>query len=98
MNEKMVERLAALSEGNPGAIRVLREMLAVGCGSADFGRLEAGGLTGSRIWVAYKDYAGQDVALLIDTLREVEGVDMKGMLAVVDRAFETPFITEAENW
>ena len=58
----MMDLLLVMSEGNPGAIKVLYSLVK----SGDSGLflildLDDMGLRGSQIWVAYKDGCGQDL-------------------------------------
>lgn len=76
----MIRRIMALCDGNPGALRVLAD-LAQTLGLEALDIVEANGLRGSDIWVAFKDWAKEDYATLWMGLA---GKDPE-MLAAVER-------------
>lgn len=55
MSSDLRERIIELSEGNPGALRVLTELLWFTRAHMIFNWLEAHGYTGEKIWMLYKD-------------------------------------------
>lgn len=74
----MVEAVSALSEGNPGAVMVLMEMLSKGAqidpdaalgGVSALFFLDSLGIYGPRIWVLYKDVCNQKISRTIALLR-----------------------------
>lgn len=89
MNSKMrieltdsgMDIIVKMAEGNPGAVRVLCEMLKDG-GAIDpdnsFGglgallSLDTFGIYGSRIWVLYKDICGEDLTSTLGIMRAVQ--------------------------
>lgn len=72
-----VEAVAALSEGNIGAVNVLVQILSGGakhdpdCASPILSLLELDslGIYGSRIWQLYKDVCGQNLGKMLAVLR-----------------------------
>jgi hypothetical protein len=66
----LLEAIEAMAEGNPGAASVLTELFErKGMGALDsFKALDALGLYGSDIWVAYKDVCAQKIDGLIAVL------------------------------
>ena len=62
LNMSILEIMGALSEGNPGALRVLTELFGEdGRGFPDVIGCDSKRLYGSRIWVLYKDVCGEDI-------------------------------------
>lgn len=63
--------LSKLSEGNPGAASVLAKMLTADdfiSGSMALAYLDEMNIRGYQIWVAYKDYCGENIDLLIKSI------------------------------
>ena len=73
--------LVTMSEGNPGAISVLSQLMRGDHGIADVLNLEDMNMRGSQIWVAYKDHCGQDIAKLCRLVRERD----PGMIETVNQ-------------
>ena len=69
MQTTLVDALIIMSEGNPGGLVVLGE-LAKREAYLQIMNLDAMNMRGSQIWVAYKDYCGQDIDLLIQKIDE----------------------------
>jgi hypothetical protein len=63
MNADKLFALARATEGNPGAMTVIKLLLQDGRDVA-LEKIEPMQLTGSKLWVAYKDVCGSDVAKL----------------------------------
>lgn len=61
LDMSLLEILSALSEGNPGALRVLMELFGDGAGFLDVLGCDSKRLYGSRIWMLYKDVCGEDI-------------------------------------
>ena len=57
----MPEVIFSLTEGNPGAVRVLCELLQGGNGIMDLLLCDTKRLYGSQIWVCYKDICGENI-------------------------------------
>ena len=79
----LMDIMVTLSEGNPGAVTVLTEIVKV---NPTFGIMELlhfddMNMRGSQIWVAYKDYCGCD----IEKLREAIKARDTEMIEVVNR-------------
>lgn len=64
-----IDYIVAMSEGNPGAVSVLTQLLSVGEGFPDVIALDQRGLYGSNIWAMYKDQCGQDIEAMRSVLR-----------------------------
>lgn len=59
-----------MSEGNPGALRVIMELLQQGpMGLMDVLHFDDMGMRGPQIWIAYKDYCDCDIAKLSAALK-----------------------------
>ena len=81
LNDAMFETIYKMSEGNPGAITVLSQVLSEG-GRIDpdnaFGPLgiimglDSNGIYGSDIWVLYKDICGQDITNFVAVDRAIQ--------------------------
>lgn len=61
LNMSILKIMFALSEGNPGALRVLTELQGDGEGFLDVLGCDSKRLYGSRIWMLYKDVCGEDI-------------------------------------
>ena len=62
LDMSIFEIVGALSEGNPGALRVLMELFGKdGAGFLDVFGCDSKRLYGSRIWMLYKDVCGEDI-------------------------------------
>lgn len=59
-----IDQLIKLSEGNPGAITVVRALRAFTDCDALFKKCSASKLTGSKLWVAYKNVCTYDIRTL----------------------------------
>ncbi len=62
--------LISLSEGNPGAITVLSQMIKNNDNLIHLFSLDDMNMRGSQIWVGYKDYCGENIDAFIDCIRE----------------------------
>lgn len=81
LSDTTLSAVQKLSEGNPGAITVLMEIILKG-GPIDpqsafkewtgLMGLDSHGIYGSDIWVLYKDVCGQDLINLLAVLRAVQ--------------------------
>lgn len=90
-----MDMMLALCEGNPGALSVCMDIQKANGGDviglcADLIYLDAAGIYGSDIWIAFKDYCGQDIRAFIDRLRS-------GELRDDFAAIETTSPTSQEN-
>lgn len=61
LNMSILEIMSALSEGNPGALRVLMALFSDGAGFLDVLGCDSKRLYGSRIWMLYKDVCGESI-------------------------------------
>ena len=69
----LVDMIAVMSEGNPGAISVLTQISKKDVatrGFVDILHLDDMNIRGSQIWVAYKDFAKEDIDVLIKALKD----------------------------
>jgi hypothetical protein len=87
MDEARKEQVMEMSEGNPGCINVLMQTYKL-VGDYRFGRiansLQAKGVTGSRVWVEYKDKHGQDIEAFVESVESdlLEPItDRRGLVA-----------------
>jgi len=62
--------LVTLSEGNPGALRVLMQLLAREGGSLDLLHLDDMNIRGTQVWVAFKDFAKEDLDTFVTAIRK----------------------------
>lgn len=71
-----------MSEGNPGALRVLIELLSSGpMGMFDVLSLDDMNMRGPQVWVAYKDFAGEELPKLLGAIKKRD----PELVAVVNR-------------
>ena len=87
MDETLKQQVIEMSEGNPGCINVLMQTYTL-VGDLRFGRiadtLQANGITGSLVWVEYKDKHDQDIEAFIRAVEDnlIEPVtNRKGLVA-----------------
>ncbi len=70
MSEDLKEMIATLSKGNPGALSVLVQLVNHSNTSVVFiPVLEKLNITGSRIWMLYKDVCWEDLSKMIVVLQ-----------------------------
>ena len=70
MMASTMDFLVAMSEGNPGAINVLMQMMDKSeMGLLDILSLDDMNIQGTQIWIGYKDYCGQDIDKFIECVR-----------------------------
>lgn len=62
--------LVLLAEGNPGALRVLMELLQMDGGLFSILHLDDMNIRGTQIWVAFKDFAKEDMARFVEAIRK----------------------------
>lgn len=65
----MIIRLAALSQGNPGAATVLVQLAKQGK-LETIDKLERAGVQGSGFWILYKDICREDINILVDIVSD----------------------------
>jgi len=66
--DKAEDAVLKLSDGNPGALIVLIDLLKQPSGLLRILRLDAFGIYGQWIWIAYKDICKGNIDLLIEKL------------------------------
>ena len=81
MNDSLINMAVKMAEGNPGAVRVISKILEDQGGLFFLLDLDDMGMRGSQIWVAFKDYCGQDIEKLKQCLRDRD----KKMVETVNR-------------
>ena len=64
-NNKLINMLSDLSEGNPGGLSVLIELVRDPIGYCYLKWLEVHNIKGPKIWVAYKDMFNHDIGKLM---------------------------------
>lgn len=72
-----------MSEGNPGAVRVLMDLLKNDHGFINVLDLDDMNIRGSQIWIAFKDFAGENMDAFVKACRDrdpamVEMVNQSG--------------------
>jgi len=68
--ETLFEASIKMAKGNPGALNVIAQLSAHPDGASIILCLDKMGITGSRIWVLYKDLCGQDIRKMIEMLEK----------------------------
>jgi len=68
MNEEVKDRVIKLCAGNPGALRVLIDLVSTQKPDRMLEPLEAQGVQGPGIWILYKDICNQQLDALVDLL------------------------------
>ena len=58
-----------MSEGNPGALQVLMDLLSDPTGFVLLMTLDDMNIRGTQVWIAFKDYAKEDMAVFIEAIR-----------------------------
>lgn len=81
MNSTVLDAVVTLADGNPGAVTALAELIKANEGEAllTMLRMDELGMTGSVIWVAYKDFANYDIPALVQGVAE-QSPRMLGMI------------------
>lgn len=59
-----------LSKGNPGALEVTIQLVKAGATRDELTQLHQDKIVGPLLWMAYKDFSGQDVKKLLACIRE----------------------------
>ncbi len=81
LNDNFLDVILKLSEGNPGAVRVLSEVIEVGSEIDPMNALgplgpmlslDSYGIYGSKIWLLYEYVCKQDIVLFIGVLRAAQ--------------------------
>jgi hypothetical protein len=80
----MLNVMALMGEGNPGALRVLSGLAQRPNGFMRVLDLDDMGMRGDMIWIGFKDFAGEDLDVLDAALR----VRDPKLVAVVNREME----------
>jgi len=71
MTENLLEVVAKMSEGNPGGLHVLMQMVKESPQEAFINilSLDDMNIRGSQIWIAYKNFCGNDLKKLIECIK-----------------------------
>jgi hypothetical protein len=65
--DSIEDNIVSLSDGNPGAVTVLTQIVQNDPDPREiFNTLDDMNIYGSRIWLGYKDYCGEDIGNFID--------------------------------
>lgn len=64
-----ISAIVAMSEGNPGAVQALSELMKTDMGFIDLCHLDDAGIYGSDIWVGYKNVCDFDIEKFIGMAR-----------------------------
>lgn len=87
ITDSMADVLIKLSEGDPEAFGVCIELSKQPHGVVYLLDLDDMGIRGSSIWLAFKDFAGQDIRLLIKALESRDPKMVSKIRAVGGRAW-----------
>ena len=100
LDMQIIDILMIMSEGNPGAISVMTQMLQkMGTTNGLIGgilNLDDMNIRGSQIWVGYKDHCGQDLQLFIkliksrdqDMVNHINQASLKGWTGTQHKAIK----------
>ena len=69
LTDSLLDIMMKMSGGNPGALRVLMEILECDEGLLRILDLDNMGIYGSQIWVGYKNHCGSDIEKLIELIK-----------------------------
>lgn len=72
LEDNLQEIVWKMSEGNPGALRVLMEILQKENGLNYILTLDDMGIYASKIWVGYKDHCGMDINKYVELIKKRE--------------------------
>ena len=72
LEDNIQDSIFKMSEGNPGALKVLMNMLQKENGLIYILTLDDMGIYGSKIWVGYKDHCGMDIDKYIESIKKRE--------------------------
>ena len=72
LNDNTMDILFKMSEGNPGAMAVMNQIIQVQSGKGVFTILELDDMNirGSQIWIAYKDHCQEDIQKFIKLINK----------------------------
>lgn len=103
LDDTFLDVMIKMSEGNPGALSVLMQLMERGGvvdpdamlgGMACVLDLDELGLYGPQIWILYKDRLGEDITALITVLRAWQlGFISEDLIKNPDYIFDMPFIS-----
>lgn len=86
-----MDLIMQMSEGNPGALSVIVQLLKEGpMGLMDILNLDDMGMRGSQIWCGYKDHCKQDINAFRQALRDRDPAMVATVNASCGHAPETP--------
>jgi len=71
LKDSLEDIMFKMSEGNPGALKVLTKILVID-GLISILVLDDMGIYGSKIWVGYKDHCGMDINKYIELIKKRE--------------------------
>jgi len=73
-NDNVKDVIIKMSDGNPGALRVLMEMLQKEDGLLNIFILDDMNIYGSRIWVGYKDICNYDLDKYFELIKKRDSI------------------------
>lgn len=101
-NMDMIEMIFTISEGNPEAIRVMKEMLKNPNGLMDILLLDSIDIRGSKIWLIYNDCCNQDMNKYNRTIKALIGgafseEEIQENLELGKTSHSIPFLDDSVN-
>lgn len=69
LNTSIFELIKTMSEGNPGAMRVLMELLKTNDSIILLLHLDDMNIRADQIWIGYKDYCGEDLDKFVTAIK-----------------------------
>ena len=69
LEDTLKDVIIKMSEGNPGAMKLLMDMLQYTSGLERILDLDTMGIYGSQIWVGYKNHCGSDIENFLKTIK-----------------------------
>ena len=80
LHDTVRDLLCLMSEGNPEALRVLLTLMEDEAGMIFVLHLDDMNIRGSQVWIAFKDYAKEDMPTFVQAIKERSA----GMIEVVN--------------
>ena len=93
--------VTTMSEGNPGALTVMMRLMEKRGhmdGIFDILSLDDMNMRGSQIWVAYKDYCGQDIEKFIVCIKERDQAMVDAVNACEGTGTTERAVTHSGSW
>ena len=67
-----IDLIVMMSEGNPGAVKVLADIMQTKNGLLTVLTLDDMNIRGTQVWVGYKDHCGQDINRFMEAIHKRE--------------------------